>query len=274
MMKSYEEGKMRNLEGQTRAAPVEDDAAAPEAACTDAAKARLVERREIARELHDTVVQPLTALLMSLENVQRSAETRDADSISEAQLASWKALAREAMQSLRGTMSGLRTQPNGQLSLPEALRRHLVPQIQARGLPVTLQSVAWPADLPNDWTTTLYLTVREALMNVEKHAHASECAVLLRGDARTLSILIVDDGVGFRQKRASQARPTAAGTGFGLGGMRDRVRQLGGRLTISTTLGHGVRLEISVPRARRAPGIAAPYAAGGRSLRRTGGYLH
>jgi len=170
-------------------------------------------------------------------------------------------------------MAGQLAQPNGQLGLPEALRRHLVPQIQARGLPVTLQSASWPADLPNDWTTTLYLTVREALMNVEKHAHASECAVLLRADARTLSILIVDDGVGFRAKRTSQSRPTAAGTGFGIGGMRERVRQLGGRMTITSAPGHGARIEISVPRPGRAQ-VAAPYAAAARPLRRPGGYLH
>jgi signal transduction histidine kinase len=127
--------------------------------------------------------------------------------------------------------------------------------------------------LPPDWTTSLYLTVREALMNVEKHAHATECAVLLRADAGQVAITIVDDGIGFRQKRASQARPTAAGTGFGIGGMRERVRALGGRVTIATAPGHGVRLEISLPRPSRARNVAPPLASNAEPLARANGYL-
>lgn len=213
-------------------------------ASAGASEVRKAERRELARELHDTVVQPLTALLMSMETL---AEPREGE-VSQVQLDAWKALAREAMQSLRSTMTGLRTHPHAQLGLPDALRRHLIPQVETRGLRVTVQASAWPEDLPDDWTTSLYLTVREALMNVEKHAHAAQCVVVLRGSAQRLAITIIDDGVGFTHKRATHARPTAQGTGFGLGAMRDRVRALGGRLTLTTAPGRGTRIEIVVPR--------------------------
>lgn len=212
-------------------------------------EARQAERRELARELHDTVVQPLTALLISMEALSEPGRS----DLQQAQLDTWKALAREAVQSLRGTMAGLRTHPHAQLGLPDALRRHLMPQIASRGLQVMVQATAWPEDLPEDWTTSLYLTVREALMNVEKHAQASQCAVVLRSSARQLAIIIVDDGAGFTHKRTVHAQPTAQGTGFGIGGMRDRVRALGGRLTLTTAPGCGTRIEITVPRAARIP---------------------
>jgi signal transduction histidine kinase len=269
---------MRTLHEQRRGEPAEETTrpAAPGTVPTTIVEAaRKAERREIARELHDTVVQPLTALVISLENLHCEAEEgMEQGGVSAAQLAAWKALAREAMQSLRSTMSGATAHPHAQLALPDALRRHLVPQVQSRGLQVTLQSLDWPVDLPPDWTTSLYLTVREALMNVEKHAHATECAVLLRASAEQLAITIVDDGVGFRQKKASQARPTAAGTGFGIGGMRERVRGLGGRLTITTAPGHGVRLEISVSRPGRARSITPPLAATAGPLAQSNGYLY
>lgn len=208
------------------------------------AEARKAERRELARELHDTVVQPLTALLMSMETL---AEPHEGE-VSQVQLDAWKALAREAMQSLRSTMVGLRVHPHAQLGLPDALRRHLVPQVETRGLQVAIQASAWPEDLPDDWTTSLYLTVREALMNVEKHARATQCVVVLHGSAHRLAVTIIDDGVGFTRKRTAHARPTSQGTGFGLGAMRDRMRALGGRLTLTTAPGRGTRIEIVVPR--------------------------
>lgn len=210
-------------------------------------EARQAERRELARELHDTVVQPLTALLISMETLSDPGR----GDLPQAQLDTWKALAREAVQSLRGTMAGLHTHPHAQLGLPDALRRHLMPQVTGRGLQVMVQTTSWPEDLPEDWTTSLYLTVREALMNVEKHARASQCAVVLRASAKQLAITIVDDGVGFAHKRAVHAQPNAQGNGFGIGGMRDRVRTLGGRLTLTTAPGCGTRIEITVPRAVR-----------------------
>jgi two-component system sensor histidine kinase UhpB len=253
---------MRTLEKRTREPSNHETAATSDVPAEDAARARQAERRELARELHDTVVQPLTALLISMEHLSQPGEGE----ISEAQMAVWKSLAREAVQSLRGTMAGLRTHPHAQLGLPDALRLHLLPQVRGRGLRVTFQASGWPMDLPEDWTTSLYLTVREALMNVEKHAQASECAVLVRADARQLFVAVVDDGVGFRASRASQSRPRTSGTGFGLGGMRDRVRQLGGRLVVTSPPGHGTRIEMKVPRTARGQFVQGMFAPAASSL--------
>jgi signal transduction histidine kinase len=211
----------------------------------DAMEVRKSERRRLAHDLHDTVVQPLTALLISMETVSQPGDAE----ISPAQIIAWKALAREAVQSLRSTMSGLRAAPSEDVALPDLLRHHLVPQVQSRGLPIELQCAAWPAELPSDWTTSLYLTVREALMNVEKHAHATQVMVRLRADASRLYITISDDGIGFAPKRGKGAESAATGgSGFGVAAMRDRVRHLGGRLTITSGAARGARIDIVIPR--------------------------
>jgi signal transduction histidine kinase len=169
----------------------------------------------------------------------------------------WKALAREAVQCLRSTMSGLRAAPSEDVSLPDLLRHHLVPQVQSRGLPIELQCAAWPAELPPDWTTSLYLTAREALMNVEKHARATQVLVRLRADASRLYITISDDGVGFAPKRGKSADGAAGGgSGFGVAAMRDRVRHLGGRLTITSGATRGARIDIVIPLQGRLQGHA------------------
>ena len=92
------------------------------------------------------------------------------------------------------------------------------------------RSAAWPEDLPLDITTSLYLAIREALTNVEKHARASEVSVVLRATTRTLIIIVADDGVGINAEDLA-LKPRAAGSGLGIDGMRARTHALGGKLT-------------------------------------------
>lgn len=205
---------------------------------------REAERRGVARELHDSVIQPLSALVVSLESLRHQPLTPGA---AEAYLGAWEELAREALDALRGALAGMHTHPHAAVGLPEALRRYVMPQARSRGVRVTLECRDWPEDLPIDVTTSLYLTVREALTNIEKHARASEVTVLLRGEAGQLAILLVDDGVGF-----TPGEPAAAGysAGYGLGipGMIERARLLGGQLHIVATPGSGTRIELRIPR--------------------------
>jgi two-component system, NarL family, sensor histidine kinase LiaS len=203
------------------------------------------ERRALARELHDTVVQPLTSLVMSfayLEHFPQGAGQMEANVVL------WKELAQEALDSLRRTLAGLHTSPHIQSNLPEALGRCLVPQLCSRGIRLVVEPHNWPEDLPIDWTSNLYLVVREALTNTEKHAHASMVIVVLCADTKELSISITDNGLGFRADDLVLAsRQDQLGSGLGISGMRARVQMLGGTLDLMTAPGCGVRLEIRVP---------------------------
>ena len=203
------------------------------------------ERRALARELHDTVVQPLTSLVMSfayLDHLPQQAGQMETNVVL------WKGLAQEALDSLRHTLAGLRTSPRVHASLPEALEQSLMPQLRSRGMRLVVEPHDWPEDLPVDWTSNLYLVVREALTNAERHGHASRVIVILRADSQELSISITDNGIGFRaDDLVSARREDRLGNGLGISGMRARVRMLGGELDLMTAPGCGVRLEIRVP---------------------------
>jgi two-component system sensor histidine kinase DegS len=211
-----------------------------------AEKARQSERTDIARELHDSVIQPLSALVTSLEAFELHPQPPGA---TEAYVAAWRELTDEAIIALRSALGGLRAHPHVELSLPDALYRYLVPQARAQGIRLTLESREWAADLPLDFTSNLYLLVREALTNVQKHARATEVTILLHADALNLSIIVADNGVGFYAgPHEDVVLTTNRSSGFGIVGMRERVAMLDGELTIVSAMGQGTRLEIRVPR--------------------------
>lgn len=210
-----------------------------------AAEARQAERVRIARELHDSVVQPLASLLMSftcLESSASSSETIDAN------LPIWKGLAQEALDALRVSLLDMNLHPHARLGLPEALRRHVIPHLQLQGLRVSFDCQAWPTDVPLEWTSHLYLVVREALLNVEKYARASTVSISLSASPVYLKVEVADDGIGF-QPRHVRRTGSASGTGLGIVGMRERVRGLGGQLRLVSAPGEGVRLNVRLRRA-------------------------
>jgi signal transduction histidine kinase len=207
--------------------------------------AREAERRDLARELHDTVIQPLTSLALSFETVRYQPLS---EGVLEAYLGAWRELTQEAIEALRSALMGLRMHPHAKLGLLEALRHYLAPQARTCGLQIAIKCDAWPEDVPLDYTSSLYLVVREALTNTEKHAHASEVTMLLRGDAEQLCVIVADNGVGLPLGGGEPISERHPGSGFGIGAMRERVEALGGTFVVTTSLGGGVQLEIHLPR--------------------------
>jgi signal transduction histidine kinase len=212
-----------------------------------AEEVRQAERRDLARELHDTVIQPLTSLALSFETVRYQPLS---EGMLEAYIGAWRELTQEAIEALRSALMGLRMHPHAQLGLIEALHRYLAPQMRSCGVQTAIKCDAWPGDVPLDYTSSLYLVVREALTNIEKHAHASEVTMLLRGDAEQLCVIIADNGVGLPLGGSEPISEPHPGSGFGIGAMRERVEALGGQLVVITSPGRGVQLEIHLPRMR------------------------
>lgn len=206
-------------------------------------------RGELARDLHDTVVQPLSALIVGIETWQLGWSPIGQ---TEASVAAWLELAREALHALRDTLQGVRAHPHAELGLPEALHRYVAPLMRSRGIRFTLDCLNWPGDLPLEFTSTLYLAVREALTNVERHAHASEVAIVLRGTEKQLTLTIVDNGVGFAPEQvdvhSTQPPDASRSAHHGLRAMWERAYLIGGRVRFETTPGSGVRVRIVVPR--------------------------
>lgn len=232
------------------------------------------ERLALARELHDTVIQPLTSLLLSITRLEyQQPSTGEV----ERHLDMWKGLAREALDSLRASLAGLQTASPRIDDLPGALCCSLVRQVTAHGLQLSVECHHWPADLPPAWNSSLYLAVREAVTNVQKHAQASRVSVVLGADAEELAITITDDGVGLAQADLDGERCTRPGYGLGISSIRDRVAVLSGRMNLTSGGGKGVQVEIRLPR----PPLPSPAdcraesATDSRDISRvTGRYVH
>jgi signal transduction histidine kinase len=187
-------------------------------------------RRKIERDLHDGAQQRLVALAISLRmSSQEAAESRDFDAG-----AAFDAAATElrlATQELRDLAHGIHPAILTERGLAPAVER--VAERAPVPVSVDIDDERYPASVE----ATAYFVIVEALANVAKHAQAN--AVTARAERRdgVLVVEVCDDGVGGADE--------AGGTG--MVGLRDRVGALGGRVELSSPVGHGTRLRVELP---------------------------
>jgi signal transduction histidine kinase len=113
--------------------------------------------------------------------------------------------------------------------------------------------------LPAPLEIALYRIAQEALINANRHARARRITVQIRVEANMVHCCVSDDGVGFGCETAP--------VGLGLLGIRERLAQLGGRLTITSRIGEGTRIAVDIPACGRPPVDRPPFA--GRHFRGT-----
>lgn len=204
------------------------------------------ERRRIARDLHDSAVQSLTALVADLEyfRIRELAACNEADQQVAERVATWQALARESLAAMREALGGLRSPSEVDLGLEHALEI-LVASLRSAGYRVECECEDWPAALPPEVTTNIYYIVREALTNIEKHAQASSIHICMFNYEGHLYISIADDGKGM--KRGAPVASGGNGYHQGIMGMKERAALLGGRVTFETVQGRGTRVDIDIP---------------------------
>ena len=208
--------------------------------------AQEAERRRIARELHDSVVQSLTALVADLEYFQTHyLPTLDHTSQAVAEkVTTWQELARNSLTSMRQALGGLR-QPGELVFGLEYAVQVLLCELREADYTVVFECDNWPEQLPPEYTSHIYYIVREALTNISKHAHATSITVYMFAFENHLHIGIHDDGVGMNMQ------PTSAhmyrGYQQGLIGIRERVTLLNGQLTIESLEGRGTHVDVTIP---------------------------
>jgi signal transduction histidine kinase len=200
------------------------------------------ERNRLAREIHDTLAQGLTALTLQLEMADALLDADPGRTRSSIQRA--LQLARDSLQEARRSVLDLRAAPLDGKSLPDALQRLAEQFADEHDIRCTVHTEGLGERLPARLEAGLYRLAQEALTNVAKHARADQVSVTLARAGEGLSLIVEDDGVGF-----DPAVPVAAGPsgGFGLAGMRERAALLGGELLITSRPGQGTRLEIRIP---------------------------
>jgi two-component system NarL family sensor kinase len=202
--------------------------------------ARAEERARIAREIHDTLVQDLTAIGLQLEGaLTQESPQRARDRVQRA-----LDVSRESLEEARRSVLDLRAMPLVGRPLAEALAALGRRFTSETGIRVHVRASAG-GPLPLRVEAELLRVAQEALTNVRKHAMAREVEVTLRPSKGRLSLSIRDDGRGFSPRARSDA-------GVGILGMQERVRLLGGRLRVQSHPGCGTTVQASVPLATSA----------------------
>ncbi len=206
---------------------------AVELAQTVEALAADLERTRIARNIHDSLGHTLTTLDVQLEVAQTLRTQNPDESLRALNIA--KELSSESLQDVRRAVSTMR---HSDFDLEEAIA-NLIAQIkQTHHLEVTTQ-IDVPI-LPLQVNQQLYLIVKEGLVNVGKHAQASELNLWIQTTAKKVTLELSDNGVGFSHKTSN--------TGFGLRGMQERVHLLRGQMTIQSTAAVGTTIRVVIPR--------------------------
>jgi signal transduction histidine kinase len=199
-------------------------------------EAQELERKRLARELHDETGQALTSILLGLKPLEQSAAS-DAD---RAALSSLRELVVSTLQDVRRLAVELRPSALDDFGLATAVERLAATFREQTGVQVDLEAQLGDGRLPSEVETALYRIVQEALTNVVKHAGATQVSILLTHRDASVAAVIEDDGAGFD--------PTSVGHDvLGLAGMRERVGLVGGRLRIEAAEGAGTTIVAEVP---------------------------
>jgi signal transduction histidine kinase len=203
--------------------------------------AALAERNRLARELHDTIAQGLTAVTMQLEAAQRGFERDQARA--RARVARAHELARDTLQDVRRSVWTLAEPLIDGGALSEALGDLAQRFGERTGIAAHYDHSGPPPRIDNAAATQVVRIVQEALANVEKHARASTVAVETAAGEEGLRVLVRDDGVGF----GTDAPRGVASGGFGLISLRERARLAGGTLRVESAPGQGTQVVVTIP---------------------------
>ena len=200
------------------------------------------ERTRVAREIHDTLGHYLTILNVQLETISKLVE-RDPSRLA-AEIAEARQVAAQAMQEVRVAVSAMRPAGIATLSLAQALSQLETEfKLAAPDTELTLDLEAALPPLAPDVHIALYRAVQEALTNVRKHAQASKVLVRLRYEEGWLDLLVLDNGVGSVAAPASDGQRVG---GFGLIGLGERVKLLGGQVTFGPAAAGGYRVTVRI----------------------------
>jgi PAS domain S-box-containing protein len=215
--------------------------------------AREDEQRRIARELHDDLGQQLTALKMGIAALEPRLAGDGHDSSALAATHDLQAQTDSMMNSLRRIAANLRPPMLDDLGLSAALEWLVDDFTHRYNVSATLHVDLDDAGVTTSAATALYRIAQEALTNVARHAHASQVVIALSADARTCTLQVDDNGRGTALEKAGRHGS------LGLLGMRERVRQLHGTLTLDSAPGKGFRIVARIPLSAIRPGAQPPH---------------
>lgn len=202
------------------------------------------ERRRLARELHDSTAQKLSALAINLSVVNQSAAVFDARA--QRAMAESLALTDECLREIRTLAYLLHPPELDELGLPGALSHYVNGFAQRSGIAVDLELSPDLGRLRPELETALFRIVQESLSNIHRHSGSPTARIKVFRSAAAISVEVQDKGHGMSGNALNRNSMSLATAGVGIAGMRERVRQLGGQLDIHSTE-DGTTLKVFLP---------------------------
>jgi len=196
------------------------------------------ERNRMARDIHDTLAQGFTGVIVQLEAAEDAmscGSRKDADK----HLHRAGELARQSLSEARRSVHALRPQALQEQNFWGALKGTIKNTTAGTALHTTFEAKGKLPELPQPWQENLLHIGQEALTNTLKYAHARHFKTRLTYKAKKLRLELRDDGDGFKEKDRHD--------GVGLRGMRERVEQMGGELEITSSRGRGTKITVLLP---------------------------
>ncbi len=198
----------------------------------------MAERNRMARDIHDTLAQGLTGVIVQLE-AAADATTKSLGAEARAHLERASSLARESLNEARRSVRALRPQSLQDQTWGEALEQVIRKHTSGTLLRTRFSQHGDPSPVPSEWEENLLRIGQEVLTNALRHSRASEFAVELTFEPHQIRLHLHDNGCGFD--------PQVRHDGFGLLGIAERAEIMGGRMELESAPGRGTRVSIHLP---------------------------
>jgi two-component system, NarL family, sensor kinase len=202
------------------------------------------ERRKLARDLHDVTGQTLAALKMAVADLERRLLRGDLST--SGVLADIDTLAEQAIQEIRTTSYLLHPPLLDEVGFGAAAEWYVEGFAKRSGINAKLDFAAENERLPIEIETALFRVLQEGLTNVHRYSGSSEVRILFHQQGETAILEVADCGCGMPAELVKRLYAGAAQTGVGLAGMRERLRELNGKLEIDSN-SSGTSLRAIVP---------------------------
>jgi PAS domain S-box-containing protein len=198
----------------------------------------LEERNRMARDIHDTLAQGFTGVIVQLEAAEDAIACRSRKEADQ-HLHRAGELARSSLTEARRSVHALRPRALEEHNFWEALKGTIKNTTVGTALHATFETQGKVPELPPAWQQNLLHIGQEALTNTLKYAHARNFKTRLTCKAKEIRLELRDDGDGFKARERHD--------GVGLSGMRERVEQMGGELQIASSRGRGTKITVLLP---------------------------
>ncbi len=200
------------------------------------------ERNRLAREIHDSLAQGITGIIWQLNALEQAVQNGGPQPLDA--LNRVRDVAKECLQEARRSVWDLRQSPLQGSSLVDALRNETSKASTGEQLLASLKVSGQERVLPSGVEAAILRLCQESLANVMKHADATQVTVSLIYDDAEVRLAVQDNGKGFETE--APRSPSAEGGGFGIAGMRERTRILGGDLAVHSHP-NGTLVEANLP---------------------------